>query len=554
MRRPRARLIFGLGIPVLIIIILLAAWAIDSSSASGTVPRNVTLGDRDISKLPEDELANTVADLADHYTNVEVQVRTPDRNYKAKSGNLGLELDQAATVQAALNLDESTSLPLRPLVWLSSFVHDRAAPLSFTMDSVGLEAGVRALGGDAMASEPKLVVGADAITILSGRSGSRIDAEGLADQLLRRARSGEEPIIVTANVTAQAPAVSDADAQATADKLTLATAKGLTVTAGTNTVTLAPATVRSWLGSTITDGQLAVTLDAEKAKAALTASIPANNKVVNAKVSLVGGVIQITPSQDGTACCAADTADRLLTAIKNGEPAVTIDLQVTKPSFTTEDAQKLGIKEPVGTTTQWAGRPQVKSFTTYYPSNGGGRIVNIHRIADLVRGTVVKPGDTFSINGTVGQRTAAKGFVEAGAIANGEHVNEIGGGVSQFATTMFNAAYFAGLDITVYQAHSEHFSRYPRGREATMGFPNPDMAWRNDTPYGILVWTSWTADSVTVQLWSTQHAYGEQTGSTETRSGNCTIVTTQRTTRYPAGKVATDTFRARYRDKDKTTC
>ena len=171
-----------------------------------------------------------------------------------------------------------------------------------------------------------------------------------------------------------------------------------------------------------------------------------------------------------------------------------------------------------------------------------------------MRGTVVKPGETFSVNGTVGQRTAAKGFVEAGAIANGEHVNEIGGGVSQFATTMFNAAYFAGLDITVYQAHSEHFDRYPRGREATMGFPNPDMAWKNDTPYGILIWTSWTAGSVTVQLWSTQYAYGQQTGSTESRSGNCTIVSTQRTTRYPAGRVATDTFQARYRDKGKTSC
>ncbi len=554
MRAPRARLILGLGVPLLIVVMLLAAWAIDSSSASGKVPRNVTLGNRDISKLPEDELANTVADLADHYTNVEVQVRTATQNYQAKAGDLGLALDQKDTVQAALNLDEKTSLPLRPFVWLSSFVHDRAGPLSFTMDSVALESGVAALGGDAVAGEPKLIAGADAITILSGRSGSRIEAEGLGDQVLRRARSGEEPIIVTANVTATAPAVSDAAAQALADKLTLATAKGLTVTAGIATVALAPATVRSWLGSKISDGHMEVTLDAEKAKAALTATIPANNKVADAKIALVGGTIQITPSRDGAACCAADTADRLLTAINSGEPAVTIDLEVTKPSFTTEDAQKLGIKEPVGTTTEWAGQPQVKSFTTYYPANGGGRILNIHRIADLVRGTVVKPGETFSVNGTVGQRTTAKGFVEAGAIANGEHVKEIGGGVSQFATTMFNAAYFAGLDITVYQAHSEYFDRYPRGREATMGFPNPDMAWKNDTPYGILIWTSWTAGSVTVQLWSTQYAYGQQTGSTESRSGNCTIVSTQRTTHYPASKVATDTFRARYRDKGKTSC
>ena len=56
--------------------------------------------------------------------------------------------------------------------------------------------------------------------------------------------------------------------------------------------------------------------------------------------------------------------------------------------------------------------------------------------------------------------------------------------MSQFATTLFNAAFFAGLDIREYQAHSEYFSRYPRGREATMGFPNPDLVIENTTPYG----------------------------------------------------------------------
>ncbi len=196
---------------------------------------------------------------------------------------------------------------------------------------------------------------------------------------------------------------------------------------------------------------------------------------------------------------------------------------------------------------------QVKSFTTYHPCCAA-RVTNIQRIADLVRGTLVKPGEQFSINDTVGKRTTEKGFVEAGAIANGEHVDEVGGGVSQFATTMFNAAFFAGLPIDEYQAHSEHFDRYPFGREATMGFPNPDMAWTNNTPYGILVWTSHTDTSVTVTLYSTQYAYGEQTGQTTGTSGTCTTVQTTRTIHYEDGRTGTDTFRARYRVPGKTTC
>lgn len=87
-----------------------------------------------------------------------------------------------------------------------------------------------------------------------------------------------------------------------------------------------------------------------------------------------------------------------------------------------------------------------------------------------------------------------------------------------------------------------------------MGFPNPDLAWKNDTPYGILVWTSHTPSSVTVTLYSTQYATGEQTGSSESRSGNCTIVTTTRLIRYPDGRTANDEFRARYRDEGQTSC
>lgn len=554
MRRPRARLILGLGIPFLIVVLLLAAWAIDSSSASGKVPRNVSLAGIDISKQPEDELANTVADLADHYAKVEVQVRTPGTTYKVPAGNLGLKLDEKATLQSALDLDEDTSLPGRPLVWASSFLDGRTAPLAFTVDEAALEAGLAQVGGNTAAGEPSLVAGSDAITILSGTNGRSVAPEGVREQILRRARSGEEPIIVTAEVIEKAPSVSDADAKILADELTVDTANGLAVTAGGQKATIPAVTVRSWIGSKITKGTLEVTLDAERAKTALVTAIPIATKARDASITLVNGAPTITPSQDGQTCCAADTPTRLLDAVNKGEGAVTIDLEVAKAAFTTEAAQKLGIKEPVGTTTEWNGQPQVKSFTTYFDAGGGGRVTNIRRIADLVRGTLVKPGETFSVNGTVGQRTTAKGFVEAGAIANAEYVDEIGGGVSQFSTTMFNAAYFAGLDITVYQAHSEYFTRYPRGREATMGFPNPDMAWQNDTPYGILVWTTSTASSVTVAFYSTQYAAGAQTGSSEVRSGKCTVVTTQRTVTYPDKAATTESFRARYRDKGQTTC
>src|SRR5690606_9433031 len=175
-------------------------------------------------------------------------------------------------------------------------------------------------------------------------------------------------------------------------------------------------------------------------------------------------------------------------ALSSGATEVEIDVVTTEPELTTEEAENLGIREPVGGNHAWRdGQPTTAGpgFTTYY-APGQPRVTNIHRIADMVRGVVILPGETFSVNEHVGPRTIEKGFVPAGAIRDGEHVDEVGGGVSQFATTLFNAAYFAGLDIPVSQAHSEYFPRYPLGREATMGHPAPDLQIRNNTPYGVL--------------------------------------------------------------------
>ncbi len=553
MRRPGLRLFLGLSIPILVIVVLLAAWAIDSSSASGKVPRNVDLAGHNVSRLPEDKLAATVADVAKEYADTKVEVRTPGTTYKIEASKLGLRLDEPATVKAALDLDDHKGAT-RPVAWLSSFLHNRTAPMRFTVDGDVLELGLASLAGNAASTEPSVVPTANGFGIISGSAGRRITGGNLAGQLLRRARSGELPIVIEANAVDRAPAISDATAKATADKLTAATAKGLAVKAGDRRAQLSAEVLRSWVGTKVAKGQINITVDAKRVVTDLTKALPGVVKAQNASITLEGPGVKITPSVDGQKCCAADTPARVLAAVNAGSGSVDLDLEVDKAPFSTADAVKLGIKEPVGTTTDWKGQPQVKSFTTYYPANGGGRVNNIHRIADLVKGTIVKPGETFSVNGTVGQRTLDKGFVEAGAIAYGEHVNEVGGGVSQFATTMFNAAFFAGLPITSYQAHSEYFDRYPYGREATMGFPNPDVKWKNNTPYGILIWTSWTSTSVTITLWSTQYAYGEQTGQSEGKSGKCTTVRTQRTIRYPDGKTAMDSFGARYRPKGSPTC
>jgi vancomycin resistance protein YoaR len=217
------------------------------------------------------------------------------------------------------------------------------------------------------------------------------------------------------------------------------------------------------------------------------------------------------------------------------------------PALTTEGARALGITEEIGS-------PGAFGPTTEHACCES-RVTNIHRIADILRGAVIMPGETFSVNAFVGERTRDKGFVPGGAIVNGVVGSQIGGGVSQFATTFFNAALYAGLEFGEYQSHSLYISRYPRGHEATISWEHPDLQIKNPTPYAVLIWPTYTETSITVHLYSTRH-YSEVTVGepTSSPSGRCTRWVTPRTRVAPDGSVLRDSVSARYRPGEGISC
>jgi vancomycin resistance protein YoaR len=139
------------------------------------------------------------------------------------------------------------------------------------------------------------------------------------------------------------------------------------------------------------------------------------------------------------------------------------------------------------------------------------RTKNIARIAKLMDGVVVEPGRAFSVNQHVGARTADKGFVSAPSILDLEYTETIGGGVSQFATTLYNALYDAGFPIIEHKPHSHYIPRYPDGVEATLSWPGPDLVFKNDSEHPLVIKTTVASDRVTVKL------YGKTPGRTVER-------------------------------------
>ncbi len=173
-----------------------------------------------------------------------------------------------------------------------------------------------------------------------------------------------------------------------------------------------------------------------------------------------------------------------------------------EPEFTTEDAEALNVKH------------LVSRFTTYH-SCCESRVENIQLFADIVDGTLVKPGESLSLNELVGERTLERGFKPAGTIIRGKIVDTVGGGVSQFATTFYNAVFWGGFEDITHTAHSYYFSRYPEGIEATISWPAPNLEFRNNRDSAVLIRTSHTDTSITVSFYSNNGGrivIGEQSG------------------------------------------
>ena len=144
----------------------------------------------------------------------------------------------------------------------------------------------------------------------------------------------------------------------------------------------------------------------------------------------------------------------------------------------------------------------IGEFTTGGFAQDSGR--NIRRAAEVINGMIVKPGGTFSLNGATEPRNESNGYVEAGIISEGHASRGVGGGVSQVATTLYNAAYFAGMTDVTHKPHSFYIGRYPPGREATVFEGAIDMKFRNDLPTGVMIQTAWTPTSLTVRLYGTK--------------------------------------------------
>ncbi|MGW3347897.1 VanW family protein [Nonomuraea rubra] len=469
-----------------VLVVAVLAYAVPALLLSGKVPPGTRVDGVDIGGLPpEAARAQLDAGLRDRLER-KLTLSAGGERKQLTPADLGLDFGTKATVEQAM------AGAATPVGVLRSLFGTRQVQPVVSVDEQRLTAGLTSLAKSVDTKpvegairyrglEPRPVLPKPGRALDLGAASSAVRAAFAAGRTSAELDVREKPATLTADVVRRAATTTARTAVAA--PLELAT--------GDKKATVSREQLAAGLRF-VNDGKggLRPSFDAsevapELAKALLiTAPKDASFKIVRGKP-------QVIPSRAGRGIDVKALGPAIAQAAADGTRRVELPAAERQPRVTTAQAKKLGVRE------------KVSSFTTRHPCCAP-RVTNIHRIADIVDGYIVKPGETFSLNGVVGKRDKARGFVEAPMILNNRFVNDVGGGVSQFATTMFNAVFFGGFEDVQHRAHQYYISRYPAGRESTVSYPQPDFRWRNDSPYGVLIKTSYTSTSITVDFWSTE--------------------------------------------------
>ena len=474
------------------------------------MPANATIGGVDVSGQSPSAARETVDKALTPHVDREIVLTHGKTEFRIKPKAAGLAFDLDRTISEA-----GGERSWKPADMVGLFFGDHETDPALDVDDSKLQSTIGTIGE----TVNRDVVEAQ-ITFPKGEPKAREPKAGLviaradAAEAIRKAYLvSDKPVKVPTAVVD--PAVdSEGLAEAMKSIAEPAVSGPITIRVGDKEVSLPVSAYAPALVVRVKDNELQPYLDPKKLAEPLTDSTTGiGKKAVDATVRIENNKPVIIPGKEGVGLQPKEMAVKLLPALtETGDKrAVEVEAKVVDPLFTTADAKALKIKE------------KISSFETQFPY-AEYRNTNQSRAAELIDGTILKPGETFSFNNTVGERTTANGFVMGTVINGGVFREELGGGVSQVATTTYNAGFFGGMDDVEHHPHAFYINRYPVGREATVYFGHLDLRFKNPTKYGVLIRayvvksTPSSAGIMHVELWSTK-VWDIKAGESPRRNG-----------------------------------
>ncbi|MGW4207987.1 VanW family protein [Lentzea sp. NPDC004789] len=475
-------------------------YGLDILVSSGNVPRGVTVAGVDVGGMSHDAAEKKLRDSIGPRLSKPVALKAGDVTAELDPKAAGLELDWDATI------DRAGSQPLSPITRVTSFFTSREVGVATKADD-------KKLGGALEAMRPKLdhepiegtikFEGASPVAV-EPHDGQKLKAEEAVNAVVANWASGN-PVAVPMDFTPVKTSKQGVE-KALNDVVKTAVSGPVKIKGEGKDATLTPEQIAGTLAFEPGDGG-ALNVKPNKDKLVEVVAPQLKDTIKegkDAQIVFEGGRPVVKESVDGLD---VDWDKNLQpyfdTLTKTDGREVKFEYKHAPAKVTTEQANKMGIKEVIG------------EFTTGGFAAASG--VNIRVVAEKVNGAIVKPHETFSLNKYTGPRGTAQGYVEAGIINDGIPDKAVGGGISQFATTLYNASYYAGMKDAGHKEHSYWITRYPKGREATV-FMEPDgtslidIAFTNPDDTGVAIQTIWTPSSIKIVLWGTKNY--DVTGST----------------------------------------
>ena len=368
--------------------------------------------------------------------------------------------------------------------------------LVFNLDSSAFEKKLDALAQQYSqeTKEPEITYSGTTPQLSDPVVGKTIDRVAAPAAVLGRFLRGKGSIEMP--LTEQQPQVSAEKAREVLNGAAkTAVSQPVTIKVGDVSAQASPTAIANSLTFQVKDGQLHPVIDGASLHASLGPALEkVDTQAKDASWDVSSGKPVLVPGQPGNGVTDEHVADSVISVLdKQGdERRVEMPLGPLEPKLTTDDAAALNITE------------KVSSFTQKFPY-AAYRYQNIGMAAKKVNNTLLKPGEVFSMNDTVGERTKANGFTKGFVVGEGGRFREdMGGGVSTAATTLWTAAFYGGLERVEQGSHLIWISRYRPGLEATVAWGQLDLKFKNNSPSGILITTKMTKTALTVTLWGTK--------------------------------------------------
>jgi vancomycin resistance protein YoaR len=289
------------------------------------------------------------------------------------------------------------------------------------------------------------------------------------------------------------PAITDADVNLLAQTAESMLSKPVKIRFANQTKAFERRDIGDALSIQVSDGKLALELNSIILWNKLGGKfLGINQPVKNAQLQIVDDKPVIVPANTATKITSSEFKELFSEQLKNtGDRLIDLTTYEVNPSVSTKDIQALGIVEKVSEYRQWFPPAQY-------------RTLNVGTAARFIDGKILKPGEIYSMNDTIKERTEENGYVPGIFISNGRFEEGYGGGVSIITTALWTAAFFAGLEPIEQRAHSIYIPRYQEGIEATVQWGSLDLKFRNNLDHAIMFKTKVDADGVTITLYGTK--------------------------------------------------